>query len=320
MLPERIRAYLENRGLSQASIEKYKIGWNGSAIIIPVGQFNKYRKDPDNDSTDVPKYWYEKGHKATLFNSEVLDSAYSVIICEGEFDCILLNQYGFPAVTSTGGAGTFLDEWTELFLNKTVYICMDNDKAGRTAAVNLLFMFPKAKLIVLPRGHKDVTEFYMAGEMKTFKYLLSDATDWPELCLSDNMEEMRARILALRQKKNVSWTLLKEISAVAMPILEEMKDRIFRMHHKPKAHKDNTDQIKVAKETPLQNIYQGKLTKFGNKLRGLCPFHNETTPSFFIYTDNNSWYCYGCSIGGDSIDFVMKRDDCDFNVALSKLL
>lgn len=321
MLPERIRAYLESRGLSQESIEKYNIGWNGTAITIPTGQFNKYRKDPENHSNDVPKYWYEKGHKATLYNSQVLSTAHSVVICEGEFDCILLNQNGFPAVTSTGGAGTFLDEWKELFTGKQVYICMDNDKAGRQATVNLLFMFPGAKLVRLPGAYKDITEFFIAGEMKTFAYLLADASSWPELKLVDNIEELKKNMVALRGKKDItSWSLLRNITDIALPIMQEHLEYLVRLKAPKKAHKDNTDEIKSAKEIPLQNIYQGKLTKFGNKLRGICPFHSETTASFFIYTHNNSWYCYGCAVGGDAIDFVMKRDDCDFNEALKKLL
>ena len=45
---------------------------------------------------------------------------------------------------------------------------------------------------------------------------------------------------------------------------------------------------------------------------GLCPFHGEKTPSFNIYTENGSFYCFGCGVGGDVITFVMKMENLDY--------
>ena len=42
------------------------------------------------------------------------------------------------------------------------------------------------------------------------------------------------------------------------------------------------------------------LKRRGKTLLGLCPFHNEKTPSFNIYPENNSFYCFGCNKGGRS--------------------
>ena len=46
------------------------------------------------------------------------------------------------------------------------------------------------------------------------------------------------------------------------------------------------------------------LRRRGKNLVGLCPFHNEKTPSFCIYPENNSFFCFGCNKGGDVISFV----------------
>lgn len=54
------------------------------------------------------------------------------------------------------------------------------------------------------------------------------------------------------------------------------------------------------------------LKRRGKNLIGLCPFHNEKTPSFNIYPDNGSFYCFGCSTGGDVITFVMKIENLDY--------
>lgn len=43
------------------------------------------------------------------------------------------------------------------------------------------------------------------------------------------------------------------------------------------------------------------LRKRGNTSVGLCPFHNEKTPSFTVYNDTQSFYCFGCGAGGDAI-------------------
>lgn len=62
-----------------------------------------------------------------------------------------------------------------------------------------------------------------------------------------------------------------------------------------------------------------ELTKNGNRYRGLCPFHDEKTPSLVIYEDQGSFYCYGCGKGGDAFDWVMQRQGLSFPEALRYL-
>ena len=45
---------------------------------------------------------------------------------------------------------------------------------------------------------------------------------------------------------------------------------------------------------------------------GLCPFHNEKTPSFTVYPDTQSFYCFGCGAGGDAITFIKMRENLDY--------
>ena len=54
------------------------------------------------------------------------------------------------------------------------------------------------------------------------------------------------------------------------------------------------------------------LRRSGRNLVGLCPFHGEKTPSFNVYPDNGSFYCFGCHVGGDVISFVRKIEKLDY--------
>jgi len=52
---------------------------------------------------------------------------------------------------------------------------------------------------------------------------------------------------------------------------------------------------------------------------GLCPFHNEKTPSFAVYPDSGSFYCFGCGAGGDAVSFLMRMERLDYVEAVKAL-
>jgi DNA primase len=58
------------------------------------------------------------------------------------------------------------------------------------------------------------------------------------------------------------------------------------------------------------------LTPAGKNLKGLCPFHQEKTPSFIVSPERKTWHCFGCGEGGDVISFVMKYEHLEFPEAL----
>ena len=61
------------------------------------------------------------------------------------------------------------------------------------------------------------------------------------------------------------------------------------------------------------------LKRAGSNLKGLCPFHSEKTPSFTVYPQDNSFYCFGCGAGGDAITFIRKRENLDYPDAVEFL-
>src|ERR671935_1242925 len=62
-----------------------------------------------------------------------------------------------------------------------------------------------------------------------------------------------------------------------------------------------------------------RLRKQGASLKGLCPFHQEKTPSFSVMPDRGIYHCFGCGEGGDAIDFVEKTEGVDFVGAIEWL-
>lgn len=77
--------------------------------------------------------------------------------------------------------------------------------------------------------------------------------------------------------------------------------------------KERVDIVEViSRYTPLKRT--------GGSYKGLCPFHNERTPSFVVFPQTGSWRCFGaCAVGGDVFSFVMRKENVDFRAALQML-
>lgn len=80
------------------------------------------------------------------------------------------------------------------------------------------------------------------------------------------------------------------------------------------------EEIDRAKQVPIEDLFDGKLRQMGSRYVGKCPFHKENTASFTIFSNDNSYYCFGCHKHGDAIDFYMKLNDCEFPKAIGGLL
>jgi len=92
--------------------------------------------------------------------------------------------------------------------------------------------------------------------------------------------------------------------------------KIMDWKRKPKDLKNITDQdIAMAKQIPLSNFMEFNRAGFA-----LCPLHNEKTPSFKYYPNENRFHCFSCNENGDIIDYVQKIYKLDFITAVKKLL
>jgi DNA primase len=297
-LPEEIRSYLKGRGIPATIIERYLLGWNGERITIPIfgrgGEILgfRYAKSPI-DTSNSPKMLNDLGFGAELYGWDALmREPKRVVICEGEFDRLVLEANGFPAVTSTAGAQTFRKEWLPYFEDvKHVYICFDRDLPGITAAKQLQRLIPRARIATLPAdvGEKgDVTNFFVdLGRTRLdFEMLLASAKP-----LGD------------------------EDLAADQPPVENV--RAFRPAQK--VMKKRADKVKRA--VRLAEIAESytHLRAEGSQLVGHCPFHDDREPSFTVYPATDTYYCFGCGAHGDVLKLVMDKESMTFGQALAAL-
>lgn len=72
--------------------------------------------------------------------------------------------------------------------------------------------------------------------------------------------------------------------------------------------------IQAVRDLAIEDIIRPyvKLKRQGSRLVGLCPFHNEKSPSFTVSPATNLFYCFGCKCGGDSIEFIKKKENLTF--------
>ena len=75
---------------------------------------------------------------------------------------------------------------------------------------------------------------------------------------------------------------------------------------------DFVDKVRAAVDIVALVSESVPLKKAGRKYRGLCPFHPEKTPSFYLDDSKGLFYCFGCQAGGDAFRFVMMRENVEF--------
>ncbi len=161
------------RGLTDETIKTRKLGWDGEWLTIPI-------YNPDGQLVGIkrhhpkkePKYKNPTGLDAQLFGAHLIGEDYEglVVVCEGEFDCMILWQQGVPAVTSTVGTGNLPEHVIEWFRGQDCAVIEDADEAGvkgaQKDAQKLLRVAKSVRIVALPLQAplKDVTDFFVQRE------------------------------------------------------------------------------------------------------------------------------------------------------------
>ncbi len=84
----------------------------------------------------------------------------------------------------------------------------------------------------------------------------------------------------------------------------------------------NVDIAALKRRHPLSQVVEAsgvELRGRGRVRQGLCPFHEEREGSFTVYADSQRWYCFGCGLGGDALDFIQRREGLSLPEAIRRL-
>lgn len=184
----------ERRGLSQATVERFQLGFDGQRYYIPVydedGRCVNIRRYKPNATRAQDKMlsWRQGFGEARLFPIKtIVDSLpdSTLYLFEGEMDTLLAQQHGLPAVTTTGGAGTWREGWNEYFRGRRVVVCYDNDDAGRLGAGRIAHQLravaTEVKVVSIPLQSPPGADFtdYIVGHGHTVEEFLALVTATP---------------------------------------------------------------------------------------------------------------------------------------------
>jgi hypothetical protein len=294
-LPEEIRSYLKGRGIPSTIIDCRLLGWDGKRITIPVfGQVPRevvgfrYAKPPAL-LFGSPEMESDDKATAELYGWETLArTPHRVVICEGEFDRLALEARGYPAVTSTAGAEVFLPEWAEHFEGiRDIFICFNRSIASDPAAKKVQELLPQARIARLPTDVGEggtISDYFVTLEktQRDFEILLAAA--------SGTTTDAGARPMG--------------------PPVFQPKD---------KSQRKRADRVRKA--VPLHQVVFEftNLQASDGRLVGHCPFHNDTSRSFSVYPETDTYACSVCGAQGEVVKFLMDKESMTFGQALEAL-
>ena len=185
-----LRPLHEKRGLNDETLKRRMLGYDGDRYMIPVydasGSLVNVRRYKPESVRDKMMNWPGYG-SASLYLMDNIAHSDQVLLCEGELDALIGEQYGFATVTATAGAGTWQEQWSNAFTGKHVYIVYDNDNAGeagaRKVANHLRKVAAGVYVVRLPVAPKqDLTDFFVAQGLgkNDLKSLLEQTPLWGE--------------------------------------------------------------------------------------------------------------------------------------------
>lgn len=292
------------------------IGFNGRTLKEKSDTdqiYIKYLLSPESLEFSKSKTLYNL-HRAKDYIKEK-DQVY---IVEGVMDCMTLWELGKKNVVCTLGTALtkehiqLLNQYTNNYI-----ICYDNDKAGFSASVR------NGKLLA-----QTVRDLLNENELKSWKATerilftkLPSECDPNELYLKDKggldqrLEQPLTYLDYCRQmcSENPSYQSVFEETIKSE---QRLKDKHWNKGDLMKLKselKQATDILEVAQDLGI------KVQKNGRNFVGICPFHGENTPSFFISQEKQIYKCFGCGKGGDVIALVCEMKDLSYRESMNYL-
>ena|SRR3990167_3473250 len=182
------------------------------------------------------------------------------------------------------------------------------DSQQKLSLHQLLEIFPESKTYVSANLRRSVKE------------LNKEITELEQ----GNINNHNLRFSAPADQKWIYQHIIEGVNEKIELLTKQLKRELFTISFlkgtkEIKAGKITEADVAQAKTIPIESVYSGQLRKVGRTLIGQCPFHTDKSPSFTIYTHTNRFWCFGCSAGGDSVDFIMRINSCNFLEAVKIL-
>jgi len=199
------------------------------------------------------------------------------------------------------------------------YINNMNTKPFYTSSLSdteLLSIFPEAKEIIPEKIQEyEADRKNLITRMKVFHNAINNIADTEQ------------------KDKFFIWfwhSYLKYFYAPAVVQIDKHLSRLYRQNRIFYKSDNNYSTIEAkwaeqkerAKNQSLHDIALPQLEKarqVGNRITACCPFHDDRTPSFTIYINQNTYHCFGCQAHGNVITFKMKIDNLSFKEAVKEL-
>jgi len=190
--------------------------------------------------------------------------------------------------------------------------------------IELCCQFEGEHLLSIQFSEKDALEWFpevnakliseKIGEWREhYEHLVSSlGTELSEKSKSASAEEWPIWKMVIELKYDIEFQkIYRQLRRLA-----RLKDFFTPRAPPDKSGMDWNARIERVKVVPIETIIDIKLRPSGDKLIGLCPLHPDKSPSFYIYCNTNTFYCFGCGKGGDIIKFIMLLHGCSFIEAL----
>lgn len=182
---------------------------------------------------------------------------------------------------------------------------MESAQTPKISPSELVDVFPEAK------------DAYIMPRLKALDALISDR----EYSIKQSLYEAKMQ--------EDAWFVREVIKAFELPDLVELKQERRRLMRylpvptKPGSSHVDADDIRSARDRSIVELADRlipSLKKCGRLYRALCPFHDESTPSFHLYPTTNHYHCFGCGAHGDVISLMQKLRGYNFVETVKYLL
>lgn len=267
---------LYNLKINQETITELKLGYIANSLATPVfknGDLINIARYNINKTPNKPKNEYNKNaNSGDIIPFDIWKNDFrNTIICEGEKDMIVARSQGFNTITLTGGAQSNLQkDYLSYFKGRNVYICYDNDDAGRVGALKRykelkdicnVYITNISSICVINK--EDVTDFFVKYNKNAddFKFILENYSFKPT---KEQLEDVRTKyeLKISKIEDNIRQSAFRKNNKSVLQIVATCTETYAVPEYaifKPKDNLDSGDDLPETKSWYLSSTHENFL-------------------------------------------------------------